>query len=241
MPPRFHIYKITNLVNGRAYIGVTTATVKFRWESHIRATRKARGSKQVITRAIMKYGPDAFVVEHIASARNKEDMLATERLLIVQEGTKGPAGYNSTDGGDRLHNPTAEVRAKLAAAATGKRPSTETCARRSASVKNAWKSRPAKTAEEYKEILAKSWVQRRLNGNDTHVVSEETKAKMSASKTGKTFDDEFKAKVSAGLRRWIAENGSHWTGRKHTDETRAKLVAAWALRKARAADTNLRD
>lgn len=181
--PHFNIYKITHRETGKAYIGVTTYTVKYRWESHIRSVRRESvKSKTAITAAIAKYGPDAFDVVHTASALSKEDMLATERYLIVQEQTKAPLGYNLTDGGDRLANPAAEVRAKLALAAAGVIHSPETRAKMSASLRLRWKNGPRKTKEEYREIVRRAWEVRRANGNDTYIMPESTKAAISAAK-----------------------------------------------------------
>ena len=49
------IYKITNKVNGKSYIGQTRNTVEFRWRQHY----KAKDNKY-FHRAIQKYGKENF-------------------------------------------------------------------------------------------------------------------------------------------------------------------------------------
>lgn len=96
----FRAYRITNLLNGKSYIGITTADIAVRWKQHVGWAR-CRKSKQPLANAIRKYGPEKFVIEHIASASSWEDLCATEVLLIAQEGTFG-GGYNATRGGDGM-------------------------------------------------------------------------------------------------------------------------------------------
>lgn len=181
--PQFNIYKITHRETGKAYIGVTTYTVKYRWESHIRSVRrKSVKSKTAITQAIAKYGADAFDVVHIASSFSRDGMLETERLLIAQERTKAPFGYNLTDGGDRMFNPSEDVRRRIALAATGVIRTPESIAKQSLSLREHWKTRERKTKEEYSAIVRKAWQIRRANGNDTYIMPDSTKANISAAK-----------------------------------------------------------
>lgn len=239
-PKQFNIYKITNRLTGKSYIGVTTYTVKYRWESHVRTTRKtARKSKTAITEAIIKYGPEAFEVAHLASSKSVDDMLEVERALISQENTLAPNGYNLTDGGEKSKAITDDVRRKLSIAATGVKHSTEALARRSASLKKHWQIRKRKSQEEYSAIVRKAWEARRVNGNDTHEVSMETREKISKGRRGIRHKPETIAVLAEKSRLYFAANGSRWTGRKHTDETKAKFVAAWARRKAKAQDGQL--
>lgn len=92
----FIVYLVTNEVNGKQYIGFTTQTLKRRWYLHCWQSKQARTP---LHRAILKYGRNAFAVQHIASASNWVDLQHLERLLITQYRTKG-RGYNVTTGGE---------------------------------------------------------------------------------------------------------------------------------------------
>ena len=117
-------YRITNLVNGREYLGITRQDADRRWASHVRHARA--GSTFPIHQAIRKYGPAAFAVHTIACARGRYNAWGLERLLIAQERTHvGCGGYNVTLGGQGNFGTqfSPEHRAKIAAALRGDRKS----------------------------------------------------------------------------------------------------------------------
>ena len=107
-PPQ--AYLVTNKVNGKQYIGVTVKGIRRRWQGHIDSARL--GAKIGIDGAIGVYGLESFMVEWIASAKSQEDLFELEKLLIAQHSTKGPNGYNMTDGG-RGCAPTEEQKRRL--------------------------------------------------------------------------------------------------------------------------------
>ena len=95
----FEAYIVTNSVNAKRYIGITSVGTDARWRLHIRDHKK---SNVLLYLAMRKYGLDAFSVQHIASARSWVDAQEIERRLIAQEGTycEFGTGYNMTLGGD---------------------------------------------------------------------------------------------------------------------------------------------
>lgn len=119
----FRAYKITHIDSGKAYIGVTTRTLAHRWSRH-KTAAKTRGS--ALAGAIIKYGADRFSIEHIANATCMDDLLDLERMLIAQERTKAPFGYNLTAGGEGAFDPAESTRAKIGAIHRGRRRSPET-------------------------------------------------------------------------------------------------------------------
>jgi group I intron endonuclease len=97
------VYKITNQVNGKVYIGITTGSIEKRWREHKCAANK--GSQLPLYKAIRKYGHEAFSIEQLATADTVEDLKAQEVRFIKELGsfyTDGN-GYNMTDGGDGVH------------------------------------------------------------------------------------------------------------------------------------------
>jgi group I intron endonuclease len=106
----YSAYKATNTINGKGYIGITKYSIKRRRKEHFTAARRGR---LPLHKAIRKYGNEYFTFEHIASAKTEADILAVEVILIKQERTQVPHGYNVTAGGKGLLNPSADTRAKM--------------------------------------------------------------------------------------------------------------------------------
>ena len=87
---RYVIYKITNSINGRYYIG-RHATKNINDEY--------MGSGKAISNAVKKYGKDAFVKEIIAEAQSREELWELEKQIVNETVVKDPLSYNMTYGG----------------------------------------------------------------------------------------------------------------------------------------------
>lgn len=74
-----YIYKITNNINSKVYIGQTIGTIEKRFNEHKRAAIK--GCHYALHRAIKKYGIDNFSVEEIELLRNLYQ--EKEKILIA--------------------------------------------------------------------------------------------------------------------------------------------------------------
>lgn len=92
----FQVYKITNLINNKMYIGLTTQQLKKRWSAHKSDTRSCKA----LGRAIKKYGADNFKIETIYKTDNRHDMILKEIELIKSLNTLVPNGYNISKGGE---------------------------------------------------------------------------------------------------------------------------------------------
>ena len=121
------VYKATNTVNGKAYIGQTTKTICHRFSQHIRGSLK---SVSAFGRALEKYGPGCFVWEILGVCGTKNELMDLERRSISKHGTKADVawGYNLTDGGEGTagtkHTP--ERLKKMSKSMTGKTHTLET-------------------------------------------------------------------------------------------------------------------
>lgn len=91
------IYKITNRINGKVYIGQTIHTLEQRWKQHLKNARN--GVKTHLYSAIRKYGEENFEPEIICSADTKEELNLLETYYI-QEYNSIDVGYNMVDGGN---------------------------------------------------------------------------------------------------------------------------------------------
>lgn len=81
------IYKITNLINGKNYIG-QSIHIETRWNEHCR-----NSSKRLISQAIQKYGKENFSFE-ILEECSQEQLKERERFYIQKFNTIVPNGYN---------------------------------------------------------------------------------------------------------------------------------------------------
>ena len=89
------IYKITNKINGKVYIGQTIRPVEYRFNRHINDAMHNILNTH-FARAIIKYGPDQWQFEVIDNAETQEELNQKEQYWIryynsVEE------GYNETD------------------------------------------------------------------------------------------------------------------------------------------------
>jgi group I intron endonuclease len=90
------IYKITNKINKKAYIGQTIMSLKRRWTGHIYKSKK---SNTPLHNAIKKYGADNFIIQEIGGANSQSELNYQEWLLIYNHNTLWPNGYNMMEGG----------------------------------------------------------------------------------------------------------------------------------------------
>ena len=94
------IYKITNIINNKLYIGYTTATLKERMRRH---KNDDINHNTLLGRAIKKYGWENFKYEVVVYEDDKEKLLELEQYYIKYFNSKMPNGYNMTDGGEKLY------------------------------------------------------------------------------------------------------------------------------------------
>lgn len=91
-----YIYKITNKLNGKVYIGQTINTVDQRWKRHV---YDSKTKDTHFARAIRKYGAENFIVETIDTAESTKELNEKE-IYWIKYYNSNKEGYNSTDGGD---------------------------------------------------------------------------------------------------------------------------------------------
>ena len=107
-----YIYKITNLINKKLYIGKTSSSIEERFKEHIKDSKKERCEKRPLYDAMNKYGIKNFCIEQIEEVENDE--IASQReiywikKLNTYIGFSDCNGYNATLGGDskRYYNYT---------------------------------------------------------------------------------------------------------------------------------------
>jgi len=103
-----YIYKITNLVNYKIYIGQTIKTIDERWYEHIWYSKNK--SNIHLYNSIKKYGIKNFKIKELLKCYNQEDLDFFEDYYIVVWDTMNPEkGYNKMRGGWGFHSFSSEI------------------------------------------------------------------------------------------------------------------------------------
>ena len=211
------IYKITNTVNGKSYIGQTIYDAE---KTRIRDHLTGKGN-QLIKNAIEKYGKDAFTYEILYDGIIPEFLDMLEIEAIAKHNCVRPNGFNLTEGGEG-GSPSQETRRKLSESKKGekhnnygKKPSEETCRRISEA--NTGQKRSEETCRRISESKKGE-----KHPNYGKTLPEETKQKMSETKKGEnnpnygnTLSEEHRQKISKAI-----------TGQKRSEETCRRMSEA---------------
>lgn len=91
------IYKVTNKINGKVYIGQTTRTLDKRQACHLSEMRACRYNS-VFHKALRKYGKDSFIWEIVEHCNTKEELDEME-ISYIKQCNSYKFGYNLTSGG----------------------------------------------------------------------------------------------------------------------------------------------
>ena len=208
------IYLITNLLNGKKYVGQTRQNLNDRIRQHCNSKINSG-----IDAAIKKYGRENFKYEVIEEI--PVEMLNTREIFWIAElNCKSPKGYNLTDGGEGILNCSQETRARISANHadfSGK------------NNPNYGKHRKHSQATRDKMSEDRSGEKHHMFGKHH---SQETKDKIAAAHKNKKISQETRAKMSKSHFREKNHNygktheKSHWFGKHHSEETKAKMSAS---------------
>lgn len=198
------IYKVTNLVNGKIYIGKTITGLKQRISVHLWDARHKR-KIYALHGAINKYGEENFKWEIMDRCLFPDMLCELEKKYIRELNCKAPNGYNLTEGGEGMVGYVAseETRKKMSAIHLG---------------------RPC--SEKMKEILRVKMGKENHPFWGTHP-SEETRKKLvdnlknnpNAGMKGKHHSQETKEKIRLMK---LGEKNSFF-GKHHSEETKNKM------------------
>lgn len=86
----YSIYKITNLINNKVYIGYTSKTSEIRFNNHIAVSSTPSYSHIKLYKAFKKYNVDNFTVNTIYQSKDKNHLVKIMEQYFIDE-------YNSMD------------------------------------------------------------------------------------------------------------------------------------------------
>lgn len=113
------IYKITNKLTNKSYIGQTKRTLENRFKAHLYEARTYKYN-MYLHNSIRKYGDKVFIIDLIEEC-SADDVAERERYWIRSLNTLQPNGYNEHEGGKGgCLNASPELREKLSKAKKGK-------------------------------------------------------------------------------------------------------------------------
>lgn len=167
------IYQITNLHNGKSYVGSAVSFSK-RWKEHLRQLYNGNHHSTVMQRAWDKYGEAAFGFKKLLVCAKADLLWFEQRAIDVLK----PA-YNIC---------------KIAGSVLGYRHTPEA---RAAAAKRATGNTNRRGRKESPEYCEQAKLSRAMRKNCSH--SEETKAKISAAHKGRTIPADHRARISATL------------------------------------------
>jgi group I intron endonuclease len=198
------IYKTTNLINGKIYIGQTVKIDKY-------LSGKYYGSGIYLNRAIKQIGVMNFKTEIVCYAQNKQELDELEIKYITEYQSYNPLGYNISKGGDggntikfMSEQNKANRNEKLSIAKKGN--------------KNMLGKKH--TNETRKKIAVSNIGNKNMLGR---TLSIETKSKISKSLSGREKSQQHIAKLSNSMKEKFANETHSRIGKKHTAETINKL------------------
>ena len=183
------VYKITNLVNGKVYIG-QSINIKNRWKDHINALNRNDSSCTLLQRAWNKYKQVNFSFEILELC--SEDKLDDVEIKYIEFYDSVNNGYNIELGGNTNKHLSAETKQKISNAKCGMRHSEETKRKMSQSRMGENNGMYGKThSEESKRKMSES-----KKGKPGHACSEYQKECARLYNLGKVVSDETKKKIS---------------------------------------------
>lgn len=197
----FKIYKITNIINNKIYIGYTSKTLEERFKNHCKKTSGCI----YISRAIQKYGKNNFTIELLEESDNKDYIINERETYWINyfHSNDKDIGYNiglGGIGGDNISNNSNK---------------NEILQQISKSMKSLYE----------KEPLRKELIRERMK-HFKH--TEETKEKLSLAHKGEKKSEETKEKLSLIAKERFKNKENHpMYGKTHTEETKEKMKNSW--------------
>lgn len=197
----YSLYCITNLVNGKKYIGITIRKLNSRFNSHKNLAKK--DNKRPLYSAMRKHGFKNFVIELLSLAQSWDQLCELEKKAIKDFNTfiDDGQGYNLTRGGEgtvgRKLSKEHLLKIKIAREQWSEEKRQEIRARQAVSLRKAWQQRDEKTRKSIGHNMSKS--RKKMLARR----SEEDQCLIS-SKISKSVKNYIASKTDKEKRKWVA-------------------------------------
>jgi group I intron endonuclease len=176
------IYCITNIVNGKKYIGQTVAIGDSRWRRH--KHNAVTNGKGHLYDSMRKYGINSFRFDILLDGIDTREKLNCLEMWTIDrfQTMNNRCGYNKTEGGfESKYSQESRNKMSVSAKARIRKPHSEEAKK---------KMSESKKGNTYG------------SSNKGNIHSEETKKKMSESKKGISFSDSYKRNMSILITDW---------------------------------------
>lgn len=185
------IYKITNNIDGKIYIGCTVNSLEKRFYEHLYRCYKS-DFKSKLYNAIKKYGEENFIIELIEEC-DVDVIYNTEKKYILEYDTY-KNGLNSTLGGEGClgYKHSSDIRKKISKAL-------QKNSNKEKTYKELYGNRDNEEKQKRKESVKKHWDNLTNDERDKRI-NNIKKGKRSKSKYSVAFIKELKNKINSGIK-----------------------------------------
>lgn len=183
------VYKISNSLNDKVYIGITSYSIEQRYKWHVRDCKT--GVEKKLYKAMIKHGIDNFKIELLESA---DDAIIDKREeFYIEHYNSFNNGYNASPVSHGIRRHTKEDKKRMSEKAKGRKQSKDTLEKKSIAMKNFWKDN---------EELKKQYVQYAQTnfGNREYTQTKEFRENARQRMLGSTRSEETKQKISEANR-----------------------------------------
>lgn len=202
----YTVYKITNLINQKIYIGYTSKTPEYRLSTHIYGAIKNPESHYRLARAIRKHGAENFITEALYQSPDKSHVANEMEDFFIQQynSMDESIGYNMAPGGQGGDIKSKEQKRQLSEKMKVDNPNNDAKVRRKISkgVAAAHRRGDFANSENYMKAFEAN-KQRFIDNNPGRNKSPETLEKLSVSQKERYLEDPSK---------WVSGEEHYWSG-----------------------------
>jgi len=201
------VYLVTNLINQKKYVGLTTQTLHNRWRKHCQPSNNTG----LLCKAIKKYGKNNFTIEVLLQANSLVEMMETEASYIAElKTTDRKFGYNLLSGGEHSRH-SEYTKQKISKANKGQ-------------------GLGRKIPPEIVEKVVKSLIGRKHSEATKAKMRESRKKQIFSAESRKKISDSKKGRKQT--QNQIDSRAQKNTGKKRSPEIRRKMSEAQQKRRA---------